>query len=514
VRLLACGLAILAAAGAAALGCNRGENVAGVARAPGQRGPAVTYSGPRKLAGQVVLRARAQPRAARVVAVSFSLDGRPLGSDTTPPYALDVDAARLPRERHRLRADAVDALGGRSASRPVTVRTARGRPDHTLELRAGRPAGHALAALRRGHVTVRLGPGRFRLHDVSLGDGARLTGDGPRTLIASPAGAYSAILVARGRTVRISDLALDGGGAGPDDGRAVAVFDGSGDVRLQRLRIRRVRRQGVTAWGAHSNVSVQDSAIDGGGRADTGVLSLGSDRSSDVSVIRTRIRGFRHYGIDFAQVRFHRPRAALRNVALDNRIAAIYDPATANGTHEGAIWSGGGKAALIGNAIEGTGWDGIETVGSSERVSIVDNRIARTRTGIYLEHSTNRSLVSGNAIGRVRTGINVEWRYGGVGSSRNVFTFNRIDGASETGIFLDVGSDGNRVFANVFHDGVLPAIRLQGSSRNRVRGNRACGHAGGEVVHEQSGRHDYGPLAVSRENSISDNSAARACTGE
>lgn len=514
MRLHGCALAALAAAGAAGLGCDRGVDPISVIRAPKQAGPVVTYTGPRRVAGRALLRARARPRTARVVAVSFALDGRPLGSDTTAPYSLDVDAAELPRGRHRLLVHAVDALGGHAASRPVTVRMATGHRQPAVRLAAGWPRGHALAELRRGHVTVRLGPGHYRLHDVSLGDGARLVGAGRRTVVAAPAHAYSALLVARGTGVRVSDLALDGGGAGSGDGTAVAVVDGSRDVRLQRLRIERVRGQGVTAFGAHSDVSLQDSAVDGQGRADAGVVSLGSERSSDVSVIRTRIRGFRNYGIDFVQTGYGRPRAARRNVALDNRITDIHNPATANGTNEGAIWSGGAAAALIGNSIERTGWDGIETVGTSDGVAIVGNRIARTRTGIYLEHSTNHSLVSRNAIDRVRTGIAVEWRYGGVGSIRNAFRYNRIAAASDTGIFLDVGSDRSRLIGNVFHGGVLPAIRLQGSSRNRVRSNRACGHAGGEVVHEQNGRYDDGALAVSRENAISANSAARTCLGQ
>ena len=43
-----------------------------------------------------------------------------------------------------------------------------------------------------------------------------------------------------------------------------------------------------------------------------------------------------------------------------------------------------------------TGWDGIQTVGSSHGTTIVGNDIARTRTGIYVEHETTRSLIAGN----------------------------------------------------------------------------------------------------------------------
>ncbi len=55
----------------------------------------------------------------------------------------------------------------------------------------------------------------------------------------------------------------------------------------------------------------------------------------------------------------------------------------------------------------------------------VRNRISQTRTGIYLEHSTNNSQFVSNQISKVGTGFKVEWRYDGVGSNRNRFSSNR-----------------------------------------------------------------------------------------
>src|SRR5207247_1312648 len=131
------------------------------------------------------LKAAAKARSGRVVAVTFLLDGVPLGSDTKAPYSLALDPGLVPWGRHRL-------------------------------------------------------------------------------------------TVARGRGIAISDLTVDGGGPGPGRGIAVAVFDGSRNVRLSRLRLIRVRTDGVNVWGAYSNVSVQDSLIDGDGGAQTGVFALGS----------------------------------------------------------------------------------------------------------------------------------------------------------------------------------------------------------------------------------------------
>ena len=79
-----------------------------------------------------------------VVAVTFLLDGRPLGSDTTQPYALDVDPAFLPKGRHQLRVVAVDSLGRRRSTAPTAV-----------EISGSR--GHVLTATREG-LPALLGP--------------------------------------------------------------------------------------------------------------------------------------------------------------------------------------------------------------------------------------------------------------------------------------------------------------------------------------------------------------------
>jgi hypothetical protein len=489
-----------------------------------EKSPNVEYLGPESITQPTSLRARATAASGRVVAVTFLLDGRPLGSDTTTPYALDIDPAFLPEGRHSLRVAAVDSLGRRRSTGPVTVSTAAS-GGRVVTATPKQGLGRALAALRRGNVTVRLGPGRYRLSEVRIGTGARLVGAGERTVIsARPRERYWALLVAKGNNIRITDLTLDGGGSlagGDEGGIGVAVFDGSSDVRLQRLRITRVRTDGVNTWGAHSNVSIQDSRIESDGTGEAGVVALGSDESRDTSVIRTRVRGFTSFGILLQQQEHGRPAADLHGVVLDNVVSDIRDPTRDGcwtaakyetpgcGTNEGGIWTGGVEAAVIGNTVRRARWDGIETVGSSTRTTIVRNKIYDTRTGIYLEHSTHRSLISRNLIVDALTGINVEWWHEGAGSRRNTFSFNRIVSA-KAGIVVDVGGDYNRIIGNVFLGGLTPAIILQGSSFNLVRGNRACKARDGPVVAFDSARYDDGRPAVSRRNRLVDNENRRS----
>jgi parallel beta-helix repeat protein len=457
----------------------------------------VAYVGPRHLRGEVTLRARVRSGPQRIVAATFMLDDRPLGTDTSAPYTLDVDASLLPGGQHRLSVDGVDRLGRRSSSAPVTVHTS-GTPDGIFVASPAHGFDAALAALAGGNVTVRLGPGRYPAAHVEIGSGARLVGSGPSTVLEATAPSWS-LVTAHGTGVRMSDLAIDGAGRAE---RGIGVADGSHDVRLQRLQIRGITDSGVESWGAHSGVSVQDSVIDGGGAGGAGVGDRGSDESSDSSVIRTEISGFRGWGIIFMQREYDRPHAAANALALDNRISAISDPAAADGTHEGAIWSGGVRAAIIGNHIHDIGWDGIQTVGSSRDVTVVDNDIARTITGIYLEHETNGSLFADNVIADVVTGINSEWRYENAGSGTNTFADNTILRPTQTGIFIDVAGNQNRLVDNTIVGGRGPAIVLQGASDNVVTGNAACSRPGQPLVVQQSAHYDNDQPANSLRNRI------------
>ncbi|HZB22626.1 MAG TPA: right-handed parallel beta-helix repeat-containing protein [Gaiellaceae bacterium] len=481
----------------------------------------VRYAGPTRLAGTPSLRAVASGPA-RIVAVTFTLRGRPLASDTTAPFAVDVETRALRAGRATLRTIAVDAAGRRaSVATAVTVIPSR-RSVHRVRSQAELPS--ALAALARGHVTVVLSRGTFFAERIRLASGARFIGSGSGTVIRAPAdSSYWGIIVAEGRGIRISDLTVDGGGPGAGIGHAVVVQSGSHDVRLSRVRIRDVRKVGVFAWGAYSSVSVQDSQITGGPGASAGVVAGESGTfgtSSDSSVIRTRLANFEDFGILFAHQAHGRTDAARNALALDNDVRNVADPDRAGcvtvptaagcGTNEGGIWSGSYGGAIIGNRITNTRWDGIETVGSSTGATVVGNRVSATRTGIYLEHATNHSLIARNAISDVESGILVEWTYGGVSSQFNNFRQNRITRARRVGLLVSIGADGNRIESNTFADSALPAIVLHGSSQNVVRRNRACG-VRGRVVAEWVGRHDTGSTATPAGNTIADNAATPRC---
>ena len=481
------------------------------------------YAGPRTISGPTTLQARAQGTA-RVVAVTFRLGGKAIATDTTPPYAIDVDGRFLPPGRQAVSVVAVDAVGSRAASPAVPVNVRRGGAGLRV-VGPGAAFSRAAAALAKGNVTVRLRPGVYDSDQLRLGSGARLVGSGRRTILRPPGGRpYWAVLVADGTNIRVSNLTVDGGGPGGGIGHAVVVQSGTQDVRLSRVLIRNVRKVGVFAWGAYSGISVQDSELTGAPGAHAGFIAGESGHygtSRDSSVIRTRVRGFSSFGILFAHAAHGREDAAARAVALDNDVRDIVDPARRGcgtdpavkgcGTSEGGIWSGSFEAAIIGNSVRRTGWDGIQTVGSSTRTAIVGNHVAETRTGIYLEHATNHSLVARNVVSRVRTGINVEWEYGGVSSRFNTFLGNRIIDADRVGLFVDVGSDGNLIVRNEFQRVTRPAIVLQGSSGNVIDSNRACGGKG-PLIDQRVGLRDSGAPAAPARNTVRGNSTRAICS--
>ncbi len=468
---------------------------------------AVAYRGPRRLRGRVSLRARIRGDA-RIVAATFTLAGRPLGTVTQPPWVLDVDAAVLPDGPAPLAVVAVDRYGRRAASRAINVRVLPG-GERLLHASPDQSLAPALRALARGSATVQLSPGRYRLNQVVLGPDARLIGSGPGTILTPSAGVSEvAMLSTRSSGVRISDLAVKGEGQVDD---AVSIGDGSTDVRVQRIEVSGVRANGIAVWGAHRDVSIQDSTIIGGDvAANAGVLDEGSVDSRNTSVVRTRVSGFVGYGVLFAQRFYGLRSAAIHNLALDDTISDIIDPHRHDGTDAGGIWTGGVEAAVIGNAISDTGTDGIETVGSSTADTIIDNRVQNTPVAIYLEHSTNLSLVEANGMRNVGTGINVEWRHAGGGSNANALAYNQI-AATEVGIFVDVQEDDYRIVGNHFSSARATPVVLQGSSHNTVQGNMACALAGAPFVIQRSALSQTGALARSSDNQVVDNEHTSPC---
>ncbi len=289
----------------------------------------LSVTGPARVGGWTTLRITTSVPAREVAAVTLRIDGHVVGSDTTPPYAVLVDGASLRPGRHPATLELVRRNGDRlrSAPRIVTVVSAQRRelvasPGHGFE--------RARRALERGHVTVRLAPGRYPVSTLRLGDGARLVGSGPGTVLAAPAAPYWGVVIVDGDDTLLSGLKIDGGGPGGGHGHAVVVQSGVRRFVARRVAIERVRSVGVYAWGSLSDISVQDARITSAGAADAGVIAA-LPTGNDISVIRTRVAGFRNHGINLVQVPHDNRVSGLRALALDNVVTDIDAPEDTQG---------------------------------------------------------------------------------------------------------------------------------------------------------------------------------------
>lgn len=464
------------------------------------------YTGPSTIAPGSWLTAAEPTGDRRVVAVTFRVDGRPLASDAVWPYRVRLVEGDLDVGRHRVVVETVYRTGETRRSSPTSVQVTSASKALVVAPGGGLQAlAHRLA---RGHVTLKLLPGRYDVHELRLGPGVTLTGSGPATVLQAPSHEYWSALLATGAGVTIANLTIDGGGPGPGVGNAVAAQPSAREVMIRDVRIRRLRGTGVYVWGKAHEITVQNCVIDGALTAYAGVVAR-LEEANDVSVIRSRITRMREFGILFSQLGHDNRTTGLRSLALDNVISDVDHAVDTQGRSKGGIWSGGADASLIGNRITRTGWDGIETVGSSSNVSIARNAISRTKVGIYLEHATNDSTISDNVVARVDTGINVEWRYGGIGSAKNRFLRNAVSHA-RVGLFVDYGSDNNLLSGNRFSYGERPSIILQGASGNLVTGNIACG-ADGPVVREQAADPGGGVSGAPVSNVIRGNANRAQC---
>ena len=126
-----------------------------------------------------------------------------------------------------------------------------------------------------------------------------LVGSGPATVLETAGDDHWAGLVLKGSDITVANLAIRGSGT-TAQGRGIAVQPGSQRVMLRRLDISRTRDAGVYVWGAASEITVQDSRIDGGTTAVSGVI-VRTGEGNDASVIRTSITRFAGYGVLFSQ---------------------------------------------------------------------------------------------------------------------------------------------------------------------------------------------------------------------
>jgi parallel beta-helix repeat protein len=427
-----------------------------------------------RLRGLANVSSRIRSGSSRTVLVDYYVDQQIVATAASAPWGATIDASRLTAGVHSLRAVATSLDRRRVASAPRSVRVAMSR----VAVRDVASVGdlqHAIDALGDGGGTLRLPAGRFSISDLRVGGGVRLIGAGAdKTVLVAPAGAYDVALDVTGHDVLISDLTIDASGTGAtsDTSAAIYVHDAE-DVVLRRLSLVHLRGYGVHVADHHARISLQQSTLDGDGRARSGLVEWAADATSgDVSVERCVIRNMREYGMAFQSYLGGRTWPDRRALAYGNDVDEIHDPTIHDGTIEIGIWATGIGPAVLDNVVRHTGWDGIETVVNATNAVIAGNVVRGTRTGIYAENVTRDTLIEQNDIADVSVaGINLEPPHTGPRSGRMTIRQNRIVGAGEFGIGIGQGTFGNRITGNEVLDTGNMAILLEGASGNVVEGN-------------------------------------------
>lgn len=248
------------------------------------------------------------------------------------------------------------------------------------------PNGHAIYAGRLGQAVLGAG--------VSLGSGER----GPSGML-------------QGVVIDVRDPAKT------VDGVALSVTGGGGAQVLDvTLRGHRVIRSGLIVRQPEgfrgSRLVVRDFT-------DYGVLVDANDRR------RTQLR--QPFGLRDLDV------AGIKRA----------DPGSSRGRGEACVWVGNPGTVDRVRARD-CGWTGLWTGTAATGLRVADVDVDVTRTGVYLEHFTHRSLFERIRVGRnVRVGLTAEWAdpgWGGLPASvDNVIKASRFE-SSLAGLYLDEGT--------------------------------------------------------------------------
>ena len=287
---------------------------------------------------------------------SCSTAGRWAPTHGRPTGWKRVHTSSLPKGRHRVGVGAVDSLGARTAGQAVRVRIAGGGRPRTVTPATG--LGPVLDALAEGGVRVRLAPGRYAVSQLELGDGARLSGSGSRTVLTAAAPGLLAGHRARQRRPALPDDRRSGPRR-PRGGHRGRLARRAPPAAHDRRRADHRRRR----VGRAPRISVQDSVIDGAGAPAPACscaarTARGTRASSAPASAASSATGSTSPSVQ------RPPERGEQRVALDNDITAIDDPMRLTGRTRGHLVrrrAGGHHRQPDAR----TGWNGIETVGSS-----------------------------------------------------------------------------------------------------------------------------------------------------
>jgi hypothetical protein len=202
---------------------------------------------------------------------------------------------------------------------------------------------------------------------------------------------------------------------------------------------------------------------------------------------RLVVRDFTDYGVLVDANDRRRTQLAQPFSLRDLDVAGIKraDPGSSRGRGEACVWLGNpGTAARV--RARDCGWTGVWTGTAATGLHVTDVDVDVTRTGVYLEHFTYRSLFERIHVGRgVRVGLSAEWAdpgWGGLPASvDNVIEASRFE-SSLAGVYLDEGTTRTIIRGSTFAGQRWAAIGDYEGVDNAYYGNDYRGIGDGAVT--------------------------------
>jgi exopolysaccharide biosynthesis polyprenyl glycosylphosphotransferase len=229
----------------------------------------------------------------------------------------------------------------------------------------------------------------------------------------------------------------------------------------------------VAVWGTGRNSSVLDSTLNGHRVVSAGIVAR---QPEGLIVRRVVARGFSNYGVVVDANELNPGPAAGRFWISDLDVAGVSrrSPGSSEGRAEACVWIGNsGSVRRV--RLEGCAWTGLWTGTATRRSRFEDVDVARTPTGVYIEHFTHDSLFRRLHIRpSVRTGVVAEWAdpawNGRPASVNNVIEDSRFE-SWLAGVFLDAGTTRTTVRRSTFANQRWAAIGDHRGVGNAYYGN-------------------------------------------
>ena len=254
-------------------------------------------------------------------------------------------------------------------------------------------------------------------------------------------------------------------------------------------RSRTVEGAVVAVWGTGRNSSVLDSTLKGHRVVSAGIVAR---QPAGLIVRRVVARGFSHYGVLVDANHLNPGSQAGRFWISDLDVAGVSRrvPGSSQGRAEACVWIGNSGTVQRVRA-QRCAWTGLWTGTATRGSRFEDIDVARTPTGVYIEHYTHRSVFRRLHIRpSVRTGIVAEWADPAWNSEPasvdNVIEDSRFE-SWLAGVFLDEGTTRTTVRRSTFANQRWAAIGDYRGVGNAYYGNdyRRIAPGASAVAHER-----------------------------